>query len=311
MDISLSSGELVFRPAALAFGMTDKQLKKAAGAARQLSKVAPGVYLPEHRVLVFAEDWHRSVALAIASREAYATTRSPHSERPVISCESAAAVHHLPMLSADFARVHFTRRTSRSGSIRYLRHTHPGPLDDAYITEVDGVAVTTIERTAVDVACRGGFAAALAILDSALRAGADRAAMEQLVSATRCPGIAVARKALRWADGLSASVGESWSRAQMIQAGLPIPELQAEFFLDGQHFFVDFLLPGGVIGEFDGIKKYTKLLREGEESSDVVIREKHREDLLRAAGYDVVRWIWADLSAHLMVPRVQRRLDVA
>ncbi|WP_211188825.1 hypothetical protein [Gordonia asplenii] len=302
------SDHLVFRPSALAFGMSDAELRQTTGDSGELTKVAPGIYLPRDRGRVFPEDWHRAVAMAMASEQAYAATRAPMSERPVLSFQSAAAVHRLPMLSADFTYVHFTRRNSRNGSVRFRRHTHPGPLAEADITCVDGVAATTIERTAVDVACQSNFAGALTIFDSALRAGADRDEMAQLVLGSRRPGIAVARTTLPLASPLSANPGESWSRAQMLEAGLPDPVLQHEFIIEGQRFFVDFLLPGRLIGEFDGVAKYTKLMRDGEAPADVVIREKRREDLLRSLGYDMVRWVWRDLVRRAMVPRVTAKL---
>ena len=41
--------------------------------------------------------------------------------------------------------------------------------------------------------------------------------------------------------------------------------------------------------------KYQEFLRPGESATDVVVREKRREDLLRALGWQVVRWVWDDL----------------
>ena len=49
------------------------------------------------------------------------------------------------------------------------------------------------------------------------------------------------------------------------------------------------------IGEFDGKAKYERLLRPGQTSADAVYEEKLREDAVRAEGWEVVRWRWADL----------------
>ena len=38
------------------------------------------------------------------------------------------------------------------------------------------------------------------------------------------------------------------------------------------------------------------LLEPGESASEVVVREKQREDMLRQLGWQVVRWVWSDLS---------------
>ena len=48
--------------------------------------------------------------------------------------------------------------------------------------------------------------------------------------------------------------------------------------------------------EFDGKVKYERLLREGERASDVVVREKQREDMIcRLTGWRCIRVVWADL----------------
>ena len=60
---------------------------------------------------------------------------------------------------------------------------------------------------------------------------------------------------------------------------------------------VDFAWPElGLFLEFDGKIKYQKLLKEGESPSDVVIREKRREELVcRLTGWRCIRIVWADL----------------
>ncbi|NMN99976.1 hypothetical protein HH308_01955 [Gordonia sp. TBRC 11910] len=93
----------VFRGAALAYGMTDAQLKRAASKTRELARVAPGVYVRRPDRHLFPEEWHRLVALAVGS--SVASAEAPTS---VLSFQSAAAVHGLDLLAADFERVHFT-----------------------------------------------------------------------------------------------------------------------------------------------------------------------------------------------------------
>ncbi|WP_245549793.1 hypothetical protein [Gordonia effusa] len=50
-EIPFDAHGFVFRSAALAYGLTDAQLKRAASKTRHLSKLAPGIYLrrPEQR----------------------------------------------------------------------------------------------------------------------------------------------------------------------------------------------------------------------------------------------------------------------
>jgi hypothetical protein len=77
--------------------------------------------------------------------------------------------------------------------------------------------------------------------------------------------------------------------------------LQQAFF-DGAGLigYVDFWWPEvGVIGEFDGLKKYREAeLLARRSPGEVVVAEKIREDRLRATPTHpvVVRWIWAELQ---------------
>ena len=51
-----------------------------------------------------------------------------------------------------------------------------------------------------------------------------------------------------------------------------------------------------VLGEFDGKKKYGELgLQRGQSPEYALFEEKQREDRLRDLGWQVVRWVWADL----------------
>ena len=123
------------------------------------------------------------------------------------------------------------------------------------------------------------------------------------------PGVALCGGVIDFADGCSASPGESLSRVAIHAAGLPAPELQMSFY-DRRGFIgtVDFWWPEyRLIGEFDGKGKY---LREeythGRTASQIVMEEKEREDRLRALGNGVTRWGWSiarsgpRLRAHLM-----------
>lgn len=106
------------------------------------------------------------------------------------------------------------------------------------------------------------------------------------------PGSVAAREALRFGNGLSESVGESRLRVLMYEHGMPRPRLQTEFRdrlgLIGR---VDFDFDGyQTVVEFDGALKY------GGGSPEVLIREKRREDRLRALGLTVIRTDWSDFD---------------
>ena len=54
--------------------------------------------------------------------------------------------------------------------------------------------------------------------------------------------------------------------------------------------------------EFDGAVKYA-----GADGREALVREKRREDALRAMGYEVVRVTWADLTHPEVVVALVRR----
>ena len=98
----------------------------------------------------------------------------------------------------------------------------------------------------------------------------------------------------------------------MHEGGLPRPELQVELKSWDEDVRVDYLWPEfGLIGEFDGAVKYGIDIS-GPDPTAALMKEKRREDGLRAHGYVVVRWTWDDLRvkgrlAHL----IQTGLDTA
>ncbi|WP_299575868.1 hypothetical protein [uncultured Williamsia sp.] len=278
------------RPAALASGLTDRLLE-ARVRAGELERLRPGVWVPTADRLPEAS--HRLRVLAC-----------PSHTLPV-SHQSAAVMHGLGLLHPDFSRVHVTTGTASGGRVHPTRHIHSGLLGPEETVVVDGVPTTSIERTAVDVACGYDFDAALVVFDSALRAGADREVMAETIARGRRRGNAAARIALPLADGAAESVGESWSRAQMITARLPTARLQHERRVRGRRIVTDFDWDRQLVGEFDGHVKYGRLLKPGQTVADVVEDEKAREDLLRWDGSMVVRWIWADLERRRVASIVQ------
>ncbi len=153
---------------------------------------------------------------------------------------------------------------------------------------LNGVRVTGVARTVVDLARTGSLESAVAAADHALRHGlcsaADLRAEADAVPA-RVRGRPVAALVAELADGDSMSVGESLSRVQMFRLGLPRPRLQVEH-VDGLGSigFVDFDWDG-VVGEFDGKVKYrVPPDADPQEAAEILWREKKREDRLRVGS---------------------------
>jgi very-short-patch-repair endonuclease len=106
-------------------------------------------------------------------------------------------------------------------------------------------------------------------------------------------GRANADLVLQLASDRSESPGETLTRLLLRSLQLPVAQQQVRIPLPwGGVARVDFLLPDlGVVVEFDGAVKY-----EGAQGRSALVREKRREDGIRAAGYPVVRLTWPDLG---------------
>ncbi|MFT4201078.1 type IV toxin-antitoxin system AbiEi family antitoxin domain-containing protein [Gordonia sp. (in: high G+C Gram-positive bacteria)] len=286
---------------AAARGLTTRELNRAVENGT-LVRICRGVFAPPADRVPLAA--HR---LAVLGMDAAPGT--------VVSHSSAAALHRMPMLRPDLSKLHLTSSTTDRGYQRSHRHVHPGNLAEHDVVIVDGLRVTSLERTAFDVARTSphGFAGALAAFDSALRLGANRRSMARYGREPRT-GVGTAREALKIANGLSDNPGESWGRALMYLDGLPMPRIQTEVF-DEYGVFVarpdyDWVDEAGnivVVGEFDGLGKYLKYLRPGEDVDDALRREKERESRLQDLGIIVVRWTWSDLYTP---NRITRRIRI-
>lgn len=297
---------LIRREAALRRGISDNQRAKDVAEGR-LIRLAPGVDVETRDEF----DGHEGAQKLHRLRSIAAATSNATTDRPLpLSHTSAAAMQGLPLLKPDVERVHVIAGSSNGGSVRGLRHVHAATIGPDELVRVDGIEVTTLERTAVDVATMGDFAQAFAVFDQALRLGADRAVVEQMLARGRRRGGKIAKDALRWATGRSDSVGESWSYAQMIEAGIPLPRQQHRIrAASGRAYVTDFDWEWTLVGEFDGLVKYGRYRRPGESVADAVFREKCREDEIRDTGPRVMRWTWTELERDVVIPRLRSRLS--
>ena len=163
---------LIRRTATLRLGISDDAVT-AAVRRGELVRLAPGVcaYSVDESA---AEDpldrlyRLKSVAVATSARDRNAS---------VLSHDSAAAVHKLPLLHPAREVVHLTKTDKVCGFGHGLRIVHAGPVASGDVVDVDGVRLTSLERTAVDVAMAGDFARALVVFDRALAADADVSTM--------------------------------------------------------------------------------------------------------------------------------------
>ena len=201
--------------------------------------------------------------------------------------------------------MHLTRSRSYGAKRRTDVELHAATLPPAHVAVVDGLPVTTLTRTVADLARTLPFEQAVAAGDRAAGRGLDFGHLEDVLGCMQqWPGVRQARRVADFLDGRAGSVGESVSRVRIGELGLPAPVLQHEVYdADGTLIGrVDFAwLERRTIGEFDGRVKYGALLRPDQRPEDVLFAEKLREDALRDAGWQVVRWTWADLARPLVI----------
>ena len=247
--------------------------------------VRRGVYVTQGRWRAVANDRAERHRIEVAA--AFLVTTGD----VVASHGSACPVLGLATTSTVDDPVSLTRTTGESH--RGLTLTiRVAPLDPDEVVVIDGMPTTSAPRTILDLARMWSFRDAVVTADDALRQG--HVSREELINLHirrhSWPRAGRVSRVIGFADGRSESVGESLSRVVFAEGGLPPPTLQYEV-RDGQELVarVDFCWEDeGVIGEFDGRVKYT--------DRDVLMREKRREDRLRAMGWRFLRFGWEDIQ---------------
>ncbi|MGZ0151628.1 type IV toxin-antitoxin system AbiEi family antitoxin domain-containing protein [Kribbella sp. WER1] len=286
--IAARQGGVVSRAQAMSAGYTREQIQRRLTDGRW-ERIRYGQYA-ERSDTRDLPAWERG--LVAHRRLVHAAMNSMRPGTAVVSHHSALVMHGVPVWLADLSEVQLTRTAgARSGPRTDVRH-HRSSLTTSDVTTVDGLAVTALTRAVVEVAGTSSFEAGVVSADAAFRrSDVNEDELRRLREVT-CNGGPRIRAVLDFADPLSESVGETRLRVLLHNEGLPAPALQAEFAdADGFVGRVDFWFPEyNTVVEFDGLTKY------GDGSPEVLVREKLREDRLRALGLEVVRITWADLE---------------
>ena len=210
------------------------------------------------------------------------------------SHESAALIWGCSVVGLD-GKTHVTQEwhASRRGDDALVRHVIELPATDR--TRHRGLPVTTLERTVIDCASSLPGRRALVVLDSALRLGADPELIARLLGARSARrGVRRARSVIVRGDAGAESPGESLTRWEILEAGLPRPACQLEVTTRLGVFRLDIAWPAAKVAvEFDGFVKYSGGFGS---AADVVFAEKRRQDALESAGWLIIRVTWQDLN---------------
>jgi very-short-patch-repair endonuclease len=243
-------------------------------------KLFRGVYVD---AIVWAALSARGKHLCLAHGRTLALGQGWHAAR-----RSAATALGLPLLGTLPQEAQLLRDPRGAASNAVSRHERLATLPDAHTCVVGGLAVTSKDRTAIDIARDGSFRSAVVVADAALRAGTTQA--ELLATARFCAawrnGVAGMRVA-EFANGLSESPLESISRVAFRELDLPEPELQIQVIVDEELIArLDFFWRAThTIGQADGAEKYDGKQR--------VLADKLQDERLEDLGFEVVRWPWS------------------
>ncbi len=255
--------------------------------ARGLFAVGPAPHSPELRHLELC----RALLLeypdaVLAGRSAVVALGLPTWRVPLDT-----ALLHRPVVS----------QVSRSGAV-----IRPGAGDPQGPRTATG-PVTPVAHALVQLAFDHGAAAGVVSADAALHAGSV-AVVELEAEVARRAGHRRSQQGVamtRLVDARSESPGESRLRVTL---GVGAIDLEPQYVVrDGAGGVVaraDFRVAGTrVLIEFDGLVKY----RDG--GVEALVREKRREDRLRALGWIVLRFTWADLERpDLVIDTVRRAI---
>ncbi|SDK28837.1 Transcriptional regulator, AbiEi antitoxin, Type IV TA system [Cryobacterium psychrotolerans] len=233
-----------------------------------------------------------------------------------VSHQSAAVLWGLPILVPWPREVHFLIERAAGGRSDPGIRKHALGIHEADVTERDGVLLTTVGRTVVDLAATMDLKSAVAAVDRAL--AVDRfgrvlplTTREELFDTWErmlpFRGSVRARAIIDFGTHLSGSSSESGSRVNIALSGFPAPELQHRFEVDGRAVETDFFWRDyDCVGECDGAGKYfDPVMLGGRTPAEVVYAEKLREDGIRRQVRAFTRW---DTATGLNQYRLRARL---
>lgn len=294
-------------------------LRAAAVESRALTRdVEKGVLVKIRRGAFIESDlWHSSTPRqrhVFRIRAALAVQR----RQVIVAGLSAAALWGMPIAGDWPSEVTLLDEWRGGGHSEHgVRRTASGFLT-ARRVDLDGIDVTSLARTAIDVARSATFSGGVGSLDWALwrknpRALRGNELVEELERYDFRKGRRQAEAQIAFSTSLSDSFGESECRSVIHLLGFDPPDLQIEI-RDSQGLMIPDFAWLGVqqLGEFDGKLKYTRCFAPGDDIGEVVWQEKKREDRLRRKGFGMTRMLTSDvktparLEALLVEARVPR-----
>lgn len=301
-DGAFSRGE------ALEFGYDDRAIRNACRS-NVIVRIRHGAYAA-------AERWAGANPEARHLMRCMAAIRT-HKDDSVALCHVSSSVDHgLPLFRPQLDKIHLLRLDGGPGRNLGDICYHSGAWSDADLERTDGRVRTVLARAAAETATMGSLEQGVVALNSALHMDSDcedalRAQIGRMLGWPSGRKLQICGRLMRQG---AESVGESRTWFLCWRERLPEPVLQFEVYDEwGQLVAVlDFAWPEHkVFGEFDGRIKYGRLIKEGDDISEVVFREKQREDRVREiTDWSGVRITWIDLDRGRQTGnRIRSKLD--
>ena len=292
LELICNQHGVFLRSEAEALGYGDHAIARAV-ASRQWIRVRRGAYVLAHIYAGLDLAGRYDLLCRAAVRQA----RKP----AVLSHTSALGQWGCPLWDADLTEVHLTRHDGTMNRREAQVRPHRGVVQEGDVVPHKGLAVMSPVRAALEYTTLTDVEHSLVEVDDLLhRQMVELAALRaRYASMAQWPNTLITDLVLRLADGRSESVGETRARYLVWSQGLPPPEVNYPIYDENGREVarVDLAWPAyGLFLEFDGKVKYERLLKDGEKASDVVFREKQREDMIRRlTGWRCIRLVWADL----------------
>jgi hypothetical protein len=203
----------------------------------------------------------------------------------------------------------FTRRGNRAPQRKLVRGGERD-LAEGDIVIVGGVPITTPLRTALDLGCRLNRRDALAAIDALLRAhGLTASDLDRcLPRFAGRRGVVQLRELVRLADPRAESPGESWTRIEIVDHGLPCPEPQWWVHDAGEpKYRLDLAYPRAKLAiEYNGEANHT--------SDEDIAYDDERREWLERRGWTVIvvdKHSFSEEALALWIAAIRELLEAA
>lgn len=296
--LAARQGGVITRTQALAAGHTEREIRQYTRSNGPWMVIRRGAYC-EREVWESADEYDGR--LLLRDRAAHLQMVHPH----LMSHDSAARLHGLPLLRPPVDLVHVTRfgvgGSRTEGGVKH----HLTRLGLLTAGEVAGIRCTGLARTGLDVAREHGFPAGVVTTDAVLRRGVTLADFEAELALMWCwPGVTQSRAAAELCDPGAETPGESLMRLLLHELALGTVHTQFPVHAGRRLTFVDAVI-GPRAFEFDGFKKFTRGVTD-RDPSETAWDEKTRQDALNQEGFGVSRVIWSELFGKARVATGER-----